>query len=78
MIKQDLQQTGRQTEEGTAVLHMVDRHTDSTGLLRNSTSPVETPELARQSDIRMTIRYNDVGLDAHACRRHLPGWIQSR
>ena len=64
MIKKDLQRVGipYRTEEGTADFHAVGRHTHITELLRNGASLVEARELARHSDIRMTMRYTHIGL----------------
>ena len=68
MLKQDLERAGipYQTEEGTADFHAVGRHTHITELLRNGASLVEARELARHSDIRMTMRYTHIGLDDQA------------
>ena len=68
MIKKDLERVGipYRTEEGTADFHAVGRHTHITELLRNGASLVEARELARHSDIRMTIRYTHIGLDDQA------------
>ena len=64
MIKKDIQRVGipYRTEEGTADFHAVGRHTHITELLRNGASLVEARELARHSDIRMTMRYTHIGL----------------
>ena len=64
MIKKDLERVGipYRTEEGTADFHAVGRHTHITELLRNGASLVEARELARHSDIRMTMRYTHIGL----------------
>ena len=45
-----------------ADFHAVGRHTYITELLRNGASLVEARELARHSDIRMTMRYTHTGL----------------
>ena len=68
MIKKDLERAGipYRTEEGTADFHAVGRHTYITELLRNGASLVEARELARHSDIRMTMRYTHIGLDDQA------------
>ena len=42
------------------------RHTHITELLRNGAFLVEARELARHSDIRMTMRYTHIGLDDQA------------
>ena len=68
MVKKDLERTGipYRTEEGTADFHVVGRHTYITELLRNGASLVEARELARHSDIRMTMPYTHIGLDDQA------------
>ena len=68
MIKKDLERVGipYRTEEGTADFHAVGRHTHITELLRNGASLVEARELARHSDIRMTMRYSHIGLNDQA------------
>ena len=68
MMKKELARAGSryETEEGTADLHAVGRHTHITEPLRNGASLVEARELARHSDIRMTMRYTHIGLDDQA------------
>ena len=68
MVKKDLERAGipYETEEGTADFHAVGRHTYITELLRNGASLVEARELARHSDIRMTMQYTHIGLDDQA------------
>ena len=68
MVKKDLERAGipYETEEGIADFHAVGRHTYITELLRNGASLVEARELARHSDINMTMRYTHIGLDDQA------------
>ena len=68
MVKKDLERVGipYETEEGIADFHAVGRHTYITELLRNGASLVEARELARHSDINMTMRYTHIGLDDQA------------
>ena len=68
MVKKDLERAGipYETEEGTADFHAVGRHTYITELLRNGASLVEARELARHSDINMTMRYTHIGIDDQA------------
>ena len=68
MIKKDLELVGilYRTEEGTAGFHAVGRHTYITELLRNGTSLVVARELARHSDVTMTMRYTHIGLQDQA------------
>jgi site-specific recombinase XerC len=66
MIKKDLKRDGipcTRPKRGTADFHAVGRHTHITELLRNGPSLAEARELARHSDIRMTMRYTHIGLD---------------
>ena len=68
MVKKDLERVGipYETEEGIADFHAVGRHTYITELLRNGASLVEARELARHSDINMTMRYTHIGIDDQA------------
>jgi len=68
MIKKDCERAGvpYQIGEGTADFHAMGRHTYITELLRNGASLVEARELARHSDIRMTMRYTQIVLDDQA------------
>ena len=54
------------TEEGTADFHAVGRHSHITELLRNGASLAKARELARHSDIHMTMRYPHIGLGDQA------------
>lgn len=48
-------------------------HTHITGLLRNGATLPEAKELARHSDIKMTMRYTHIGMEDQAkAVRHLP------
>lgn len=64
MIQRDLEECGipYETEEGLADFHAAGRHTHITGLLKNGVSLVEARELARHSDVRMTMKYTHIGL----------------
>jgi hypothetical protein len=69
MIKKDLKRAGipcTRPKRGTADSHAVGRHTHITELLRNGASLAEACELARHSDIRMTMQYTHIGLDDQA------------
>lgn len=68
MVKKDLERVGipYKNEEGFADFHAAGRHTHITELLRNGTTLPEARELARHSDVRMTMRYTHIGLDDQA------------
>ena len=68
MVKKDLERVGipYKTEAGFADFHAAGRHTHITELLRNGASLPEARELARHSDVRMTMRYTHIGLDDQA------------
>ena len=68
MLKQGLERAGvpHQAKAATACIHVAGRHTQITELLRSGASLVEARELARHSDIRMTMRYTHIGLDDQA------------
>ena len=68
MVKRDLERVDipYKTEEGFADFHAAGRHTHITELLRNGSTLPEARELARHSDIRMTMRYTHIGLDDQA------------
>lgn len=68
MVKLDLERVGipYKTPEGVADFHAAGRHTYVTELLRNGVSLVEARELARHSDVRMTMKYTHIGLDDQA------------
>ena len=76
MVKKDLERVGipYQNEDGIANFHAAGRHTHITELLRNGASLPEARELARHSDVRMTMRYTHVGLEDQArAIQSLPG-----
>lgn len=68
MIQRDLEEAGipYETEEGIADFHAAGRHTHITELLRSGVSLVEAKELARHSDVRMTMKYTHIGLEDQA------------
>jgi integrase len=68
MVRKDLERVGiaYETEDGIADFHAAGRHSHITGLLRNGTSLVEAKELARHSDVNMTMRYTHIGLGDQA------------
>ncbi len=79
MVKKDLERVDipYETDEGIADFHAAGRHTHITELIRNGVSIAEARELARHSDVRMTMRYTHVGLDNQASAvRKLP-WTES-
>ena len=68
MVKKDLERVGipYRNAEGVADFHAAGRHSYVTGLLRNGASLPEAKELARHSDVKMTMRYTHIGLDDQA------------
>lgn len=68
MVKLDLERVGipYETAEGVADFHAAGRHSHVTELFRSGASPTQVRELARHSDIRMTMRYTHVGLAEQA------------
>ena len=68
MVKKDLERVGipYKTQEGVADFHAAGRHTYITELLRNGASLPEAKELARHSDIAMTMRYTHIGINDQA------------
>jgi integrase len=68
MVQRDLEEAGipYKTEEGLADFHAAGRHTHITELLRSGVSLVEAKELARHSDVRMTMKYTHIGLEDQA------------
>ena len=68
MVKADLAVAGipYETEEGKADFHAAGRHTHITELLRNGASLPQAMELARHSDVTMTMRYAHIGIDDQA------------
>ncbi len=75
MVKKDLERIGIPYEnaDGIADFHAAGRHTHITELLRNGATLPEAKELARHSDIKMTMRYTHIGMDDQAkAVRQLP------
>ena len=68
MVKKDLENAGIEyrNDEGIADFHAAGRHTHITELLRNGATLPEARELARHSDVRMTMRYTHISLDDQA------------
>jgi len=68
MIQRDLEEAEipYETEEGLADFHAAGRHTHITELLRSGVSLVQAKELARHSDVRMTMKYTHIGLEDQA------------
>ena len=64
MVKKDLERVGiaYETDAGIADFHAAGRHSHITELLRCGASLVEAKELARHSDVNMTMRYAHIGL----------------
>jgi len=75
MVKLDLERIGIPyvTPEGIADFHAAGRHTHITELLRNGATLPEARELARHSDIKMTMHYTHIGMaDQAKALRQLP------
>jgi len=68
MVKHDLEKIGipYRTDAGVADFHAAGRHTHITELVRSGASLPEVKELARHSDIKMTMKYTHIGLDDQA------------
>lgn len=68
MVKKDLELAGipYKTAAGIADFHAAGRHTHITELLRNGASLPEAKELARHSDVKMTMRYTHIGMQDQA------------
>ena len=68
MVKKDLLRAGipYRTEEGIADFHAAGRHSHITQLLRNGATLPEAKELARHSDVKMTMRYAHIGIQDQA------------
>lgn len=68
MVKKDLERANipYETAEGIADFHAAGRHTHVTELLRSGASLPEARQLARHSDVRLTMRYTHIGLDDQA------------
>jgi len=68
MVQKDLARAGipYKTSAGIADFHAVGRHSYVTELLRNGATLPEAKELARHSDIKMTMQYTHIGLEDQA------------
>ena len=68
MVRKDLERVGiaYRTDEGIADFHAAGRHSYVTGLLSNGVDLAKACELARHSDVRMTMRYTHIGLNEQA------------
>ena len=68
MIQKDLKRAGipYRTEEGIADFHAAGRHTYITQLLRSGVSLPAAKELARHTDVKMTMRYTHIGIHDQA------------
>lgn len=64
MVKKDLERVGipYETTAGIADFHASGRHSYITELFRNGVSITDARQLARHSDVKMTMRYTHVGL----------------
>lgn len=77
MVKLDLERVGipYETPEGIADFHAAGRHTYITGLLTNGATLPEAKELARHTDVKMTMKYAHIGLNDRArALANLPAW----
>ncbi len=68
MVKRDLERAGipYETDDGVADFHAAGRHSHITELLRNGASLPEAKELARHSDVKMTMKYTHIGIGDQA------------
>jgi len=68
MVKKNLDRVGipYENEDGIADFHAAGRHSHITELLRNGASLPEAKELARHSDVKMTMRYTHIGIGDQA------------
>ena len=68
MVKRDLERVGipYENDDGIADFHASGRHTYITQLLRNGATLPEAKELARHSDVNMTMKYTHIGLNDQA------------
>ena len=68
MVRLDLERAGiaYENDQGVADFHAAGRHSHITELLRNGTTLPEAKELARHSDIKMTMRYTHIGIEDQA------------
>jgi hypothetical protein len=75
MVKKDLERIGiaYETAEGIADFHAAGRHSHITELLRHGATLPQAKELARHTDIKMTMRYTHIGIaDQASALRKLP------
>ena len=68
MVQKDLERVDipYKNEQGVADFHAAGRHTHITELIRNGASVPQAKELARHSDVRMTMKYTHIGIDDQA------------
>ncbi len=68
MVKRDLERVGipYRTDAGVADFHAAGRHTHITELVRSGASLPEVKELARHSDVKMTMKYTHIGIGDQA------------
>ncbi len=68
MVKYDLERIGipYRNDAGVADFHAAGRHTHITELVRSGASLPEVKELARHSDIKMTMKYTHIGMEDQA------------
>jgi len=68
MVQKDLMAAGipYETAEGLADFHAAGRHSHITALFKSGASVTEAKELARHTDVRMTMKYTHVGLKDQA------------
>lgn len=68
MVRRDLERVGiaYENEDGIADFHAAGRHTHITELLRNGATLPQAKELARHSDVKMTMKYTHIGLGDQA------------
>jgi integrase len=68
MVKKDLERVDIEyvTKAGVADFHAAGRHTYITQLIRHGVSLPEAKELARHTDIKMTMKYTHIGLGDQA------------
>lgn len=75
MVKKDLERIGiaYETADGIADFHAAGRHSHITELIRSGATLPQAKELARHSDIKMTMRYTHIGMaDQADALRKLP------
>ena len=69
MVRKDLERVDipyRDDQNRVADFHAAGRHTHITELLRNGASVAEAKELARHTDVRMTMKYAHIGIQDQA------------